>query len=174
MFVCGTAAVIFWIDDFSRASRIERSDAPQSSFWAWAGTPFPSAVSKGAMCSLCGSDLSSPNNLCKVSMDPYADKVSYSPTDAAIIVFTRFPSTARCMFGVVSRVMLDWTSSSTVRLWSIASWSTAWRSLICSFFVFLFALRSTLIGSSDLTTPLPAFLSACLALLVAFRLRLRL
>jgi hypothetical protein len=46
--------------------------------------------------------------------------------------------------------------------------------LICSFFVCLFALRSTLIGSSDLTTPLPAFLSACLALLVAFRLRLRL
>jgi hypothetical protein len=46
--------------------------------------------------------------------------------------------------------------------------------LICSFFVFLFALRSTLIGSSDLTTPKPAFLAACLALLVAFRWALRL
>ncbi len=173
MFVCGPAAVIFWIDDVSRASRIERSEAPQSSFWAWAGTPFPSAVSKGAMCSLCGSDLSSPNILCQVSMDPYADKVSYPPTDPAINVFTRFPSTARCMFGVVFRVILDRTTSSTVRLWSRATWSTAWRSLISSWVFFLSALRATLISSSALTTSKPAFLAACLALLFAFRLALR-
>ena len=63
---CGTSTVIFWIDDVSRDFRMARSVTSHRSFWSWAGTPFPSTDNKGFMCSLCLSDLSPTNNLCKV------------------------------------------------------------------------------------------------------------